>query len=122
VELENGDYTFTVSKEGYISETESFTVNNDDVEISIQLSLVGISDITLTTVKLYPNPVVDVVNLERNTTERVTVEVYTNNGALLHTAIWETATLQLNVADYKNGMFHIRVVGQHIENLRFIKQ
>jgi hypothetical protein len=122
VELENGDYTFTVSKEGYISETESVTVSDNDVEINIQLSLVGISDVTLTTVKLYPNPVVDVVNLERNTTERVTIEVYSNNGALLHTAIWETATLQLNVADYKNGMFYIRVVGQHVENLRFIKQ
>ena len=82
----------------------------------------GISDITLTTVKLYPNPVVDVVTLERHTTERVTVEVYSNNGALLQTTIWETTTLKLNVAGYKNGMFHIRVVGQNIENLRFVKQ
>jgi uncharacterized repeat protein (TIGR02543 family) len=122
VELENGDYTFTVSKEGYISETESVTVSDNDVEINIQLSLVGISNISLTTVKLYPNPVVDVVNLERNTSERVTVEVYSNSGALVETLTWNTQTLQLNATDYKNGMFYIRVVGQQVENLRFIKQ
>jgi hypothetical protein len=122
VELENGNYTFTVSKEGYISETESVTVSDNDVEINIQLSLVGISNISLTTVKLYPNPVVDVVNLERNTSERVTVEVYSNSGALVETLTWSTQTLQLNATDYKNGMFYIRVVGQQVENLRFIKQ
>ncbi len=120
-ELENGVYAYAITKDGYVTYEGSVTVSDEDAEVNVEL-VSGIAETGVTLTKLYPNPVVDVVTLERNTTEQVTLEVYTNSGALVETLNWNTQTLHLNVADYKNGVFHIRILGNAVENLRFIKQ
>ncbi|MDY0279098.1 MAG: M6 family metalloprotease domain-containing protein [Salinivirgaceae bacterium] len=121
IELQNGDYPYTISKDGFETTEGAITVNNAIETINVEL-ISGIVFQSAPSVKLYPNPVMDIVTLERNTSESVKVEIYSNSGALIKTTVWDNDILKLNIEDLKNGMFHIRIIGTTIENLRFIKQ
>ncbi|MDD3891987.1 MAG: T9SS type A sorting domain-containing protein, partial [Bacteroidales bacterium] len=56
LELENGEYTYTVSKDGYNSSEGSFEILNQPVEISIDMVPTNIAEEVEANLSIYPNP------------------------------------------------------------------
>ncbi|HPE17226.1 MAG TPA: PEGA domain-containing protein [Tenuifilaceae bacterium] len=63
IDLQNGTYSFTVSKDGFETYSDSFTVNGEDVEVSVQIQTVGIEGNEIAEILAYPNPFSDYISL-----------------------------------------------------------
>ena len=63
ISLVNGNYTYVVSKENYISISDSVFVNNASVVVNVVINTVGINYINEVKVKVYPNPSNGIVNI-----------------------------------------------------------
>ncbi|MDY0281875.1 MAG: T9SS type A sorting domain-containing protein, partial [Salinivirgaceae bacterium] len=122
IELSDGSYAYAISKANF--DTFNGTVNVAGAAKTVNVELVsGIDTQVAVATQLYPNPVVDVLTLNRASTDNVMIEIYTVNGSLILSQEWNTETLTLNVSDMKTGLFQIRIIGKNdIETLRFIKQ
>ena len=122
IALENGTYSFTITKSGYQPLTGEFTVAGEDKLIEIEL-MVGINEQTLTNLKIYPNPVVDILHIERTETTPVSVEIYTENGTLIKRMPWDSDLFEMNVSNYKTGFFVVRIKSvKNVKTLQFIKK
>ncbi len=120
--LIDGSYPFEVIKDNYVTFEGTVVVNGSDQTVNVVL-VSGINSISATTIRSYPNPVVDMLTLTRETSENVVVDIYSVNGSLVHTQEWTTETLTINLNDLKTGLFTIRVTGNgKVETLRFVKQ
>lgn len=118
----NGSYTFVAAKAGYDNYNGEFVVNNATQTISINM-VVGIDGVAEHYVRLYPNPVSDVLNIERNSSEEVVVELYNNSGALINSFKTENVTTTFDVSTLGSGSYYIRVIGTNSTTIhRFIKQ
>ncbi|MDD2564818.1 MAG: T9SS type A sorting domain-containing protein, partial [Salinivirgaceae bacterium] len=122
IELSDGSYAYAISKANF--DTFNGTVNVAGAAKTVNVELVsGIDTQVAMATQLYPNPVVDVLTLNRASIDNVMIEIYTVNGSLILSQEWNTETLTLNVSDMKTGLFQIRIIGKNdIETLRFIKQ
>ncbi|MFN4233294.1 MAG: T9SS type A sorting domain-containing protein [Bacteroidia bacterium] len=71
--------------------------------------------------KIYPNPVSYLLNLE--TTDNLYVEIYAIDGRLIESHSVQ-GILSINVADYTNGMYLIRTIDSNgnISQQKFVKQ
>lgn len=120
--LVNGEYSYLATKTGYDQVTGNFTVNNATQTITILME-VGIDGIAENYVRLYPNPAADVLNIERNSSEEVVVELYSNSGALINSFKTENVTTTFDVSTLGSGSYYIRVIGTNSTTIhRFIKQ
>ncbi|NHB68602.1 choice-of-anchor D domain-containing protein [Perlabentimonas gracilis] len=64
IELINGNYSFTVAKDGYEKYADDFTVAGQDVAIDVAINTTGIETEPLSTVKAYPNPFTTSITIE----------------------------------------------------------
>lgn len=66
IELINGNYSFTVTKDGYEEYADDFTVASQGVAIAVALTVntTGIESELLSTVKAYPNPFTTSITIE----------------------------------------------------------
>jgi hypothetical protein len=120
--LIDGSYPFTIAKDGYVTYEGTVVVNGNDQTVNVNL-ISGIADISATLTRFFPNPVVDVITLERQSSDKVNLEIYSVNGSLVYAQEWSTERLNLNLNDLKTGLFTIRLTGNgKVETLRFIKQ
>jgi uncharacterized repeat protein (TIGR02543 family) len=118
----NGSYTFVAAKTGYDTYNGEFVVNNATQTVSINM-LVGIDGVAENYVRLYPNPVSDVLNIERNSSEEVVVELYSNSGSLINSFKTENVTTTFDVTTLGSGSYFIRIIGTSSTTIhRFIKQ
>ena len=120
-ELENGTYTYTISKNGWETNSGTVTVDGEDMLINIEL-FSGVSAFQNVNLTVYPNPATQTVILERPTNERAVVEIYSLDGKLIYSDLWESSVLILNVENFSKGIYQIRMVGSKTEIVRFIKQ
>lgn len=57
--LTNGDYSFTANAEGYNQYESTFQIAGRDINVPVQLVVVGIDDNTESNVEIFPNPFSD---------------------------------------------------------------
>jgi len=81
----------------------SFTVDRDRSLVAIFEEVVGISDFSLSSVKVYPNPAFSAVTIETNNFSKV--EIYNTFGQLLQVA----ATKVIDVSSYNSGVYFFKV-------------
>jgi len=105
----NGDYTYAVSRPGYADLTGSFTVDNADQ--TVYLNMTGMDKLTASPVRLYPNPVESKLIIERNNSDKVIIELYSISGTLIGTMKTENATTTVDVGALSSGSYFIRIVG-----------
>lgn len=77
------------------------------------------------TLKLYPNPVVDVLHIQHSATEKqyATVELLSIEGKLLYKSQLSGANHTINVSQFKQGIYLCRINdGTRIETTKFFKQ
>ncbi len=120
-ELEDGDYNYTITKSGWETTTGSVTVEGDNELVEIEL-ISGLSTVQLPTLAVYPNPAKQNLTIERPTAEKALVEVYSIDGKLVYTSQWESSTIILDVENFDNGVYQIRVLADTTTSVRFIKQ
>jgi len=63
VELESGDYEFSVAANDYEVYSGSFTVVDQDIAIEVDLTHVDVSTGILENVSVYPNPITNSINI-----------------------------------------------------------
>jgi hypothetical protein len=105
----NGDYTYAVSRPGYADLTGSFTVDNADQTVYVNMT--GMDKLTASPVRLYPNPVESKLIIERNNSDKVIIELYSISGILIGTMKTENATTTVDVGALSSGSYFIRIVG-----------
>jgi len=56
IRLTNGDYSYTISLEGYEALSDEVTINGEDKTVPVNMVKLGLEDNMLSDVKVYPNP------------------------------------------------------------------
>ncbi|MCB8964322.1 MAG: Ig-like domain-containing protein [Bacteroidales bacterium] len=73
VDLANGTYSYTTTKEGYNEYSGSVTVNSAAQTVNIVLTTTGVNTNTFASLKAYPNPFSNEIRFEGASIARVTV-------------------------------------------------
>jgi M6 family metalloprotease-like protein len=120
-ELEDGNYTYTISKDGWESTSGTVTVDGDDQTVDIEL-ISGLSTLQFSNLLVYPNPASQTLNLERQSSEKALLEIFAINGRLVYSIEWESTTQQVDLESFENGVYQIRVTGNSVSSTRFLKK
>ncbi len=110
------DYGFSVSAEGYEDDSGTFTITDDDVEITVNLIPVGLTlpDIARDRVVVYPNPGDGLFNLEYagKPGKAITVEVISVTGNLVYAREYQGAGDLRETIDLRSaarGIYFLRI-------------
>jgi hypothetical protein len=76
------------------------------------------------TIKLFPNPASDVLNIENTTNSNVsTVSIYSISGALVKQINSENSIQSISVSELQTGLYFVKVqVNDEVKNFKFIKK
>jgi hypothetical protein len=127
VELDSITSAITPNENG----TYQVIVTNDlGCEGSATLSLddVSINEVIENKISIYPNPVVDILNISfENASEKISIQILNTVGAVVLTRDIVNYTsdkdLQLQVSDLSKGMYLLRInTGAQIQTLPWLKQ
>jgi hypothetical protein len=122
IELVDGTYAYTITKEGFDEYTSEVIVDGADVVENANLT-VGINDAVASMLNVYPNPASDVIFIERTSSDNVVVEIYNNKGVVINTFEMNEARKEVSVSELNSGVYFIRMVGETTNNvIRFIKK
>jgi hypothetical protein len=66
---------------------------------------IGIPEITTTPIKVYPNPVSDVLHVDLNTAAETTVKLYNLSGQLLFAEAIKEQSASIDVSSYMPGLY-----------------
>ena len=120
--LANGTYPYLVEKEGYEVYTGTLIVENEDQVVAVNL-INGIFDQASSTIRCYPNPVFDMLTIERESFSKVKLEIYSIEGSLIMTQYFASDKLLLNLEGLKGGVYIIRLTDIiKSQTVRIIKQ
>ena len=88
-------------------------VNTTDGEFKdschVIVSTVGIKDTEVPGFKLYPNPAKDLLTIETDKPEHLSVEILSLNGQLLYTTRMEGSLQQIDLSSFQKGLYFITV-------------
>ena len=79
---------------------------------------------TQVTFTIYPNPVNDVLTVERSTTDRALIEIFSSNGslALIQQVEMNETKIEVDVTVLPMGVYLIRLIeGQSVVTQRFVR-
>ena len=68
-----------------------------------------------------PNPAVENI-MVKNIVAGNTVEVYNNLGQVVFTAIANAKNVNVNVSNFDNGIYTVKVIGETTSTSKFVKQ
>lgn len=123
-EYGNGYYNVKTSEGVTIAAGGNFT-DFDFTQFSVNVQLSNKNfDKSLNTIKLYPNPANNILNIaanENNLPENYTV--YNSLGQVMDNGAITSTTQSLNIADYASGIYFVKLAkGDQSKTLQFIKQ
>src|SRR6056297_348490 len=108
----NGDYIYTVSKDGYNEESGDFTVMNKDTTLNISLTeVVGIEDPDSWNLSVYPNPTNGLIYIEGKDLSGSQIVIRNIIGnQLVKKIIQKSRKTEIDLSGYSNGIYllHIR--------------
>jgi len=84
-------------------------------------SLVGIAETTEASFEVMPNPAVENI-MVKNIAAGNTVEVYNNLGQVVFSTVAHAKNVNVNVANYDNGIYTVKVIGETTSTSTFVKQ
>ena len=125
-DLKPGDYSYTVTANGYKEQNGDIKVINKDIVKSIVLikddKVLGLDLLDSNNYSLYPNPAKDIITLKSNSTiSRVTI--VSISGAVVKTNVDECNEAHINISDIKPGIYILRAQTKNgLIIKRFIKQ
>nr|MCU4177760.1 T9SS type A sorting domain-containing protein [Marinilabiliaceae bacterium N1Y90] len=122
-----GTYDYTVSLDGYTTVTGQFTVDastNGGPMIEMEPIPTTVGDVSVNSIKLYPNPAIDFINVELGAVETtVVISVINSNGAIVSQIESVENTTRLDVNELASGVYFINVSGEGIsQTIKFVKK
>ncbi len=122
-----GTYDYTVSKDGYITATGSFTVDASTMGgemVTLDPIPTSIGEISSASVNIFPNPTSDFINVDLGAIEgEVIISLINSNGGVVQRISSEESTTQVNVNGLSNGVYFINVSGEGFsETIKFVKK
>ena len=105
ISLGDGDYPYTVSLDGYETETGTVTVSGADVNENVELTI-GIIENEQTAFNIYPNPSNGIFNINANGVYEVTIINIT--GEVIYSNIHENKTV-LDLSNHAAGIYFLRM-------------
>lgn len=109
--LPNGEYTYTVSADGFGDITENFTVSSAPVTKEVSLVVTDIETITSSGIRVYPNPATEWVEIDAESKMRI--ELINVNGQVIRTRTVFSSKTRIQVDDLKPGIYILNI---HKEN------
>jgi len=88
---------------------------------TVTSSLVGINENDIAQFDIMPNPAVDNL-MVRNIEAGNTVEVYNNLGQVVFRTKATSTNVNVDVANYDNGFYTVKVIGETVSTKTFVKQ
>ena len=101
--------------------TGSFITNN--FKIATDPALLSVDDFELKEVKVYPNPVKDILFIEDGNSSVLKVEIYNMQGQLITSkAKVDSNNLEINFQNYNDGIYLVKLISNEgINYKRIIK-
>ncbi len=101
-----GNYSYTVTKEGYEMVEDQVEVIGSDVMENVMMQLLtGIEDNTLENVKIYPNPARSIVNIDN--ASQAKLKLINQHGETVLTKDLKDSHTTFSVASYPAGLYHM---------------
>lgn len=123
--LSNGNYLYTVEKSGYETWESEIDVEDDEqtIEVGLKSGITSGSVPEKQEIKIYPNPVIDFITLERSERLNSTIEIYSVTGLLLNVLEWKEKSVQIDMNSYAHGVIFIKIrTNRHVDVFQLIKQ
>lgn len=110
IQLENGDYNFTVTAQNYNNYTGTLTVNNQQKTINIELNKLNNINSNITKLNIYPNPATSYITINTNQTIEY-IEFIELNGKTA--AIKKATNNIINLQSLKPGLYIVKIKTNH---------
>ncbi len=124
LDLSEGEYTYTLSKEGYTGISESLALSKDTVLSVILIPLP--SDIKNTInegMKIYPNPVNDIINIELKGAETAKLEIINSLGQVVLSGILSNGMGSFDMKDLPCEMYLVKTTyKEHTQSIKIVKK
>ncbi len=119
---EEGDYIYSVSKDGFTMESGDFEIVDEDITIEVMLLINAIAESFKDNVSIYPNPTHGLVNLkmDRDSQNSISIMITDLTGRIIINDIFLTLEeCQIDISDQNPGAYlvQINVEGQVINKL-----
>jgi hypothetical protein len=119
--------TFEVTAEYDMSYSDKgeFAVNGISYVTGLKMSGTGFGNYEAVSVRVYPNPASDVLNVVLNGQVTNTVEIYSSLGQKVYTGETAGAQIQINISNLQKGIYFLKVydeVSGRQQTLSFIKR
>ena len=122
ISLQDGIYPYSISKDNFELYEGEVTVSGEDKLVEIEL-ISGLETQAQYQLKIYPNPVEDVLHIERSNNTPVVIDLFTESGILINSFQWNSEQFELDVHTFKTGFFIIQIRGDNLhKSLQFIKK
>lgn len=124
IDLVDGQYSYSITANGYQDYSGSFTIQAGDVTETIALTPESIHENENDIVRIHPNPVKDILKLELPYNEFV-IEVHDLNGKLMLQEARSSGSNQyyLNVSTLANGVYFLKIISEtEVYSKRIIKE
>jgi hypothetical protein len=112
--LPKTDAEFTITKEGFVEASGKVTITDADVDLTIQLIGVGISNKTSIVSNLYPNPTNGLLKIQlASDVSEATVELFDLNGKMVYKTSLNSVETTLDLRENKSGIYLIKVITEN---------
>jgi hypothetical protein len=121
----DGVLTFMEDYDGDGNPANDDTNNNGVADYLDQSNILSIgSNITENTIKLFPNPVSEMLNIENTSNYNVSkVSIYSISGALVKEINSQNSIQTILVSDLQTGLYFVKIqVNDELKNFKFIKK
>lgn len=105
-------YSYNVSADG---EKLTITKHNGDI-VTYSKEALGISEISKSSIKVYPNPVSDILKIE-NLKPNSSLELIDTSGKLLKSFSNKASKTEINVKNLASGIYYLKVDGQSVQKI-----
>jgi len=106
----------------YIIMVEGFNAESGDFELTVTCGILGVSDYTLNSIVLYPNPTKEILNLSSNI-EIDHIEIYTISGQLVLSKTIQNTSSIISISSLKRGVYIAKAISKNAsKSFKVIKE
>ena len=118
-----GSFPLVISKEGYHTLTQNVEILSD-TSIALQLIPSAVANLNSPTItdkiRIYPNPVSEIINVEYSGTETVIINVIDLTGHIIISTTIQSGNTYFDISDLSSGFYIVRISNEDETYLRKI--
>lgn len=122
VTIENvpeGDYAYQINATDFQPLMGNLTVSDDDVSEIVTLNPVGVDQMSLQNISVYPNPTLGQINFD-GIDSTITVEIYNAVGQIVLRKV-ENTNFSIDMSEYDAGVYSVRLLSEN-SNIVVVKR